>query len=105
MQKKKKTSADSSKRRKQQATAKSSAARKRVNREPNEKLTRNDNPRTSVDNPRRAQRRSKIYAIFIASIFILLGVVLFLMLLSFSAADLAADAAAAAVDPPRKKHV
>ncbi|MBQ4359106.1 MAG: DNA translocase FtsK 4TM domain-containing protein [Proteobacteria bacterium] len=92
MQKKKKTSADSSKRRKQQATAKSSAARKRVNREPNEKLTRNDNPRTSVENPRRAQRRSKIYAIFIASIFILLGVVLFLMLLSFSAADLAADA-------------
>ena len=92
MQKKKKTSADSSKRRKQQAPAKSSAARKRVNREPNEKLSKNDNPRTSVQNPRRAQRRSKIYAIFIASIFILLGVVLFLMLLSFSAADVAPDA-------------
>ncbi|MBQ9243421.1 MAG: DNA translocase FtsK 4TM domain-containing protein [Proteobacteria bacterium] len=91
---KKKTSADNSKRKKQQAQPRrgSSQARKRVNREPNEKRPRNDNPRTSVQNPRRIQKQSKIYAFCIAAVFIILGVILFLMLLSFSAADLAEDA-------------
>lgn len=95
---KKKTASDSSKRKKQQAAKKreSSVRKPSVSREgrKNVKTTRNEE-RLIKANPRRMQRRSKIYAVLIGLILIALGVVLFLMLFTFSAADLAEDAESA----------
>ncbi|MBQ9395325.1 MAG: DNA translocase FtsK 4TM domain-containing protein [Proteobacteria bacterium] len=93
--KKKVTASDSSKRKKQQTAKKreSSSRQKSVSREgrKNVKAPRDDE-RLAKANPRRMQRRSKIYAVLIGLVLMALGVVLFLMLFTFSAADLAENA-------------
>ena len=96
MPEKKKTQKTETKRRKQQTVSKRkepAAARTRATLEKSSaKNVKRDAPRLSVPNPRRIQKQSRIYAVYIAILFILLGVILFLMLFTFSSADLAKDA-------------
>ncbi len=92
--------ADKTKKRKQQSVQKraieSSAARTRGSRERKSvsngrNVKRDANPRIVQPNPRRIQKNSKLYNGFIAAIFILIGIVLFLMLFSYSAPEVAGD--------------
>lgn len=92
--------ADKTKKRKQQSvqkrTIESSAARTRGSRERKSvsngrNVKRDANPRIVQPNPRRIQKNSKLYNVFIAAIFILIGIVLFLMLFSYSAPEVAGD--------------
>ncbi len=98
MPKKTTKSSDKTKRRQQQPTTKrkqeTSAIHARTSRESKTtaKNVRRDNPRISLPNPRRIQKHSKVYAFFIGALFIILGAILFLMLFTFTAADLAPDA-------------
>ncbi len=98
---KKSTTADCSKRRKQQPARKkvpeSSSKNTRVSRNNRTEArnVRHDNPRVLQPNPRRQQRRTKVYAFLVGGILIILGIILFLMLFTFTSTDLAADAESA----------
>ncbi|MBO4350688.1 MAG: DNA translocase FtsK 4TM domain-containing protein [Proteobacteria bacterium] len=97
MPEKKKTQKTETKKRKQQPVSKrkqeTTIARAKGSLEKSTaKNVKFDAPRLHVPNPRRIQRQSKLYAIFIAVLFIVLGVILFLMLFTFSSSDLAKDA-------------
>ena len=90
MPKKTTKSSDKTKRRQQQPTTKrkqeTSAIHARTSRESKTtaRNVRRDNPRTSLPNPRRIQKHSKVYAVFIGALFIILGAILFLMLFTFT---------------------
>ncbi|GEM_PF-237890 len=97
MPEKKKTQKTETKKRKQQPVSKrkqeTNVARAKGSLEKSTaKNVKFDAPRLHVPNPRRIQRQSKLYAIFIAVLFIVLGIILFLMLFTFSSSDLAKDA-------------
>ena len=98
MPEKKKTQKTETKKQRKQTTVskrrqeKTAARPKAVIEKTTAKNVKFEAPRLSVSNPRRVQKRSKLYAAFIAVMFIVLGVMLFLMLFTFSSADLAKDA-------------
>ena len=93
----KKQTQQSGKKRKQQSVAKRvqepAPTRTKATRTAAPKANvKRDNPRVSQPNPRRVQPQSRAYTIFVGTIFVALGACLFLLLFTFSAADLAPDA-------------
>ena len=57
----------------------------------NTRNTRRTNAPIHAENPRRVQRHSKFYTFLIAAILIILGAALFLLLFTYTSADMAAD--------------